>query len=267
MAIDTLAAPLHTKAFIAAALKATGKSFNRVVNTHHHSDHVLGNQFFLPAEIVGHEFCRQAVVDAQFGAIPSFWQKREGWADGTEVFRKTPPVTTFNDKVTYHYGDLRVELLFVGPAHTWGDVLIHVPQHKILFAADTAFYYVAPACQSAHVTKWIEVVDKIAGMDVETIVPGHGPIGGKKELAQTGEYLRRLKREAKKHYDAGMRPGQAAAEINMGELNWFRTEERIVTTVVRLYAEFNGTLTPVTDQEATRKAREEYAAIKKARGQ
>ena len=56
LAIDALGPPVHAKAFIAAAKQATGKPFGRLVNTHHHRDHTNGNCFFLPAEIVGHEF-------------------------------------------------------------------------------------------------------------------------------------------------------------------------------------------------------------------
>ena len=63
MAIDGLGAPLQTKAFIAAAGQATGgKPFRRLINTHHHADHVSGNQYFLPAEILGHPYCRQEVL-------------------------------------------------------------------------------------------------------------------------------------------------------------------------------------------------------------
>ena len=63
LAIDTLGPPVHAKAFRAAAEKATGKRFGRVVNTHHHRDHTNGNCFFPGAEIVAHEYCREAVIE------------------------------------------------------------------------------------------------------------------------------------------------------------------------------------------------------------
>ena len=69
------------------------------------------------------------------------------------------------------------------PAHTWGDIVVYLPQHKILFAGDVAFFYVAPFCQNAHPSRWIEWCQTIERMDVTTIVPGHGPIGGKEQLA------------------------------------------------------------------------------------
>jgi len=164
--------------------------------------------------------------------------------------------------MTFHYGPTVVDLIFMGPAHTYGDIVVHLPQHRILFAGDIAFYYVAPFAQNAHVTKWLSAVDRITAMDVQTIVPGHGPIGGKAELADMAGYFVLLKREARKRYDARMSPGRAAADISMGKYENWIGPERIVMDTVRLYAEFDGTLVPAMDVEGTRKATEEYNALK-----
>ena len=64
MVIDALTAPVLTKAFIAAMKKVNPKPFRHLVNTHHHPDHVRGNCFFLPIEIIGHEKCREALLEA-----------------------------------------------------------------------------------------------------------------------------------------------------------------------------------------------------------
>lgn len=260
MVIDTLTAPIHAANFIAAIRKVTDKPFRHVVNTHHRGDHVNGNQYFMPAEVVAHQYCREEVLKMVPG--PALWPKRDGWAAGTEPRRIVPPVTTFGNKMTHHYGKTVVELIFMGPAHTYGDIVAYLPQHKILLAGDIAFFYVAPFAQNAHVTKWLETIDRIMKMDVETIVPGHGPIGGKNELAEMGEYFVVLKREAKRRFDAGMPAGRAAADIEMGKYDNWIGPERIVMDTVRLYAEFSGTLVPAMDVEGTRKATEEYNAIK-----
>jgi glyoxylase-like metal-dependent hydrolase (beta-lactamase superfamily II) len=194
LAIDAYGAPFHAKAFIAAARQAAGtKPFRRLINTHHHGDHVNGNQFFGTLEIVSHPYCRDEVRKAVATTQP-LWEKRDGWADGTEERRLVVPTTTVDGKIVYHYGDVPVEVQFVGPAHTYGDLMIYLPTYKILFASDVAFYYVAPFAHNAHVGKWLQTVDRILKMDVETIVPGHGPIGGKKELAEMAEYFRTLRR-------------------------------------------------------------------------
>jgi cyclase len=235
------------------------------VNTHHHRDHTNGNCFFLPAEIVSHEFCRQAVIDQGIPDHP--YPDHPQWQAGMNELKLTPPTMTFSDRMTYQYGDLLVEVIFNGPAHTWGDVMVYLPQRKILFAADIAFFYVTPAGQSGHITRWMDAIDKIMAMDVDVIVPGHGPVGTKKELAETRAYLDLLTREIKKRYAAGMRPGQAAADMDLGRFAQWTNPERNVWNTVRLYAEFNGTLTPDMDVAATNHALEDYNAIKAARRQ
>jgi glyoxylase-like metal-dependent hydrolase (beta-lactamase superfamily II) len=260
MVIDALAAPMHTRAFVSAMRKTSDKPFRHLINTHHHSDHVNGNQYIPGAEIVGHPYCRDEVVKMVPG--PAKWPKRDGWSDGTDDRLILPPVTTFDGKMTYYYAKNTVEILPMAPAHTWGDLVVYLPQHKILFAGDVAFFYVAPFCQNAHPSRWIEWCQAVEKMDVDVIVPGHGPIGGKQELAEMRGYLELLKVEARKRYDAKITPGQAAADIRMGKYENWIGPERIIMDTVRFYAEFSGTLTPPVDTEGIRVATEEYNAAK-----
>lgn len=262
MAIDTLGAPLQTKAFMAAAKQASGgKPFGLVVDTHHHTDHVSGNQFIAPPQIMGHPYCRQEVVKMAKNT-PKMWEKRAGWAEGTEPRVVVPPNVTFEDNLVVYEGGTEVHFHFMAPAHTWGDVVAYLPQHKILFAGDLAFFYVAPFAHNGYVTKWLERIDQIMAMDVDTIVPGHGPVGGKKELAETAEYFHLLKTEARKRYDAGMSAGKAAADIRLGKFDNWLGPERIVMNTERLYLEFSGKITPDVDYAGITKATEEYNAIK-----
>ena len=273
MAIDSLSAPLQTKPFIEAANNTTGKPCRRLVNTHHHTDHTNGNQYFLPNEIVAHEFCRDAVIkrgmpkgfpgeDVPTAAPPGFWPKKAGWADGTEPRIVAPPITTFNDRLTYRDGGMIVEWSFNGPAHTWGDIMAYLPQQKILFAGDIFFNYVVPLCMDGYVTKWIEAIDRINKMDVEIVVPGHGPVATKRELGYAQEYLIYLKTESKKRFDAHMTPGQAAADIDMGPFDTWAGPDHIAMNVVRLYAEFDGTIQVDSDGEGNKKALAEYNSLK-----
>jgi cyclase len=232
-----------------------------LINSHHHGDHVAGNQFFLPAQISSHPYCRQEVLKAIPGT-PASWPKAEGLADGTEMRKLVPPTVTFEDNLVYNIGGNTVEYRFVGPAHTWGDLVAYLPQHKILFAADLAFFHLIPYCHNAYISKWMEAIDKVMKMDVDVIVPGHGPVGGKKDLAESADYFRFMKTEVKKRYDGKMSPGAAAADIKMGKYDNWMGPERIVMNTVRLYDEFKGTLTADIDVEGTKQAILEYNSIK-----
>jgi len=140
----------------------------------------------------------------------------------------------------------------------------YLPQHKILFAADLAFFHLTPYCHNAYISKWIESIDKVMKWDVDVIVPGHGPVGGKKDLAESAAYFRFLKTEVKKRYDAKMSPAAAAANIDMGKYNNWMGPERLLMNTVRLYDEFKGTLTSDIDVEGTKAAIVEYNSIKAA---
>ena len=178
MAVDSLQAPIVTKAFIAAAKQAVpGKRFDRLVYSHHHGDHIDGAPYFTPVEIIGTEYCRKTIL--AMVPMPK-WEKHEGWAEGGEDHTRIPPGTVFEKKLTYHYGNIPVELLEVSPAHTFGDLIVYLPEQKVIFAGDVGFTYIAPYAHWAHITKWIEAIDRILAMDVNIIVPGHGPLGGKR---------------------------------------------------------------------------------------
>ncbi len=185
--------------------------------------------------------------------------KRDGWADGTEERRGIlPPTTTIDGKVTYHYGKTVVEVYPMLPAHTYGDIVVHVPQHKVHCSPATSpSSGVAPFCQNAHPSHWIEICKTIERMDVETIVPGHGPLGGKAELAEMRGYLELLKAEAKRRYDAKMSAGAAAADIRMGKYDNWIGPERIVMDTARFYDEFAGTLRPEINIPSIQKATEQ----------
>lgn len=120
-----------------------------------------------------------------------------------------------------------------------------------------------PWGQSAHISKWIEVCEKIDKMDVDFIVPGHGPVGNKKELAAMADYYRYLKPEVMKRYKAGMSPGRAAADIKMDRWQNWIVPEQLVRNVVRLHAEFNSTLVPDVIDDANNAAIREYNTIKR----
>lgn len=240
IAIDALFVPSMTRRYLRAIRWATKKPVSHLINTHHHIDHIGGNQFFGRSRIIAHARAREEMV--RFGLpverlkafIPAF-------ADEYDDLRLVLPEAVYDGKMVLHQGERVIELLHYGPAHTPGDTLVYLRNEKVLFAGDVAFHYVVPGPYDCHVSGWVRVCDRIAGLDVETIVPGHGPIGGKAELKEMRDYLALVRREARKSFKAGESPVEAAQQLDVGDYyaGWAEGE-RLALLFQRLYMEFQG---------------------------
>jgi cyclase len=218
LAIDAGGGPQHARNFIAAA-KPLGKPFDRIVITHEHPDHIVGLTQFPPdIEIVAQEETRAQMVKMGTPGTPAYWATNPAWAKPGDLNKVILPTATFSERMTVYYGDTRVEFYWPGRAHTSGDALVLLPKEKILFMGDIAFFGVTPLNGSGFVDAWIKVCDQIiADERVATIVPGHGPVGGKSELKEMRDYLALLLREGRRKFAAGVSPGRAAAELDLGK--------------------------------------------------
>ncbi len=134
--------------------------------------------------------------------------------------------------------------MHVGPAHTPGDALVHVPADKVVFTGDILFIEGHPIMWEGPVGNWIEACERIIAMDVETVVPGHGPITDKKGVTAVRDYLAYTRDEARKRFDAGLGAFDAARDIDMSDYDSWGDGERIVVNVATLYKEFSGETTP-----------------------
>lgn len=261
LVIDTTGGPLHARKFL-AAIKTLGKPTDRVVITHEHPDHIVGlPQFPAHIDIIAQENTRAQLLKPTAAPQPVYWNS--AWAEPGERLQIVLPTVTFRDRMTLYYGDLQVDLVFPGRAHSEGDAMVVIPRHKIIFLGDIAFFGVTPLNGSGYVADWIKVCDRLlADPDVVTIVPGHGPVGGKAELADMKGYLELMWTEGRKRYDAGMSPGRAAADIKLGRYATWTDVDRIANNMARLYSEFKGNIGPDTDRAAIAQSLVDYNAAK-----
>jgi glyoxylase-like metal-dependent hydrolase (beta-lactamase superfamily II) len=137
-------------------------------------------------------------------------------------------------------GGKTAKLIQVGPAHTRGDVLVHVPEDRSVFTGDILFIDGTPIMWAGPVQSWIDACRLIEEMNVETVVPGHGPITDKRGAAAVKDYLEYVRDEARKRYDAGMDAFEAARDIALGDYASWGDAERIVVNVDRLFRDFAG---------------------------
>lgn len=190
------------KALHAAIQKTTKQPIRWVVNVNSQNHYWLGNDYFksLGADLIaskeGERVMREMGAQ-QLGANQTLLKEK---AAGTKLAYPTDLVA---DKRELKLGKTLVQLLHFGAAHTPGDLVVWLPQPKILFAGDIIYterlLAVIPIGNSAN---WIEVFDKLAALNPKTIVPGHGrPTTIEHARRDTRDYLSFLRAEAKRVFD------------------------------------------------------------------
>ena len=242
LVIDAMMVASQVRLYMEEIRKVTDKPIRYVVNTHHHVDHSFGNQFYLPAEIVSHRGCREALITrgADVGMLSERYPHyRDDWAEA----RLTPASITYEDKMIVHLGGKVIELLHPGPAHTYGDTLVYLPEDKVLFTGDVAFHYLTPLARDGHISNWIKVANGILNhLDATTLIPGHGPVSGKEVVSATLKYLRLVKRTSRSHFQWGASVEDTSRAVLLGEYADWVEPERVMVNVQRLYQEFRGEL-------------------------
>ena len=227
-----------------------------LVNTHANGDHCFGNQLVADAEIIASARTAEEMVTGvspaqmaalvknadQLGQIGEFARYAFGSFD-FENITVTPPDETFEGELTLKVGDKMVHLIEVGPAHTQGDTLVHIPADRIVFTGDILFIGGHPIIWAGPTSNWLRACDRILAMDVETIVPGHGPITDKKGVAEIKGYFEYIFDEARKRYEAGMPAFEAATDIPLDRYASWSDGERIVVNVASIYRELSGDTT------------------------
>ncbi len=217
-----------------------------LVNTHANGDHCWGNELVTGAEIVASRACAEELGQLQPEALAALVESDELGEAGA-FFRKifgafdfrgitlTPPTRTFEGELTVQVGDREVRLIEVGPAHTRGDVLVHVPADRTVFTGDILFIGGTPIVWEGPISNWVAACDRILAMDVETIVPGHGPVTDKKGVEGVKRYLEFVSEQAQLRYEAGLSVAEAAADIALGEFASWTDRERIAVNVQTAY--------------------------------
>jgi len=256
--VDTLFDLPLTREMLAAmrAAEPAASHIGTVVNTHSNGDHCNGNELVADAEIIASKAAAEEMAEETPESMAQYKKAAANLGELGEFFlrcfepfefegiTKTPPTTTFEDELTRQVGDKRVELIGVGPAHTRGDVLVYVPGDRTVFTGDILFIDGHPILWAGPVQNWIDACARIEAMDVETVVPGHGPVTDKRGAAAVREYLEYVAAEARARYDAGMDAVEAARDIALSDYDSWIDAERIVVNVTTLYREFSGDTTP-----------------------
>lgn len=129
---------------------------------------------------------------------------------GTEI---AYPVMTYQEKMTIDLGGQLLELTHAPHAHTGGDTLVYLPKQKVLFSGDVLFTQYHPFLGEGDIAEWSARLEAIKAMDVEKIIPGHGPVSDKGDLDDMEAYLQLFDTKAKELAATSDDPQEIAQEI------------------------------------------------------
>ncbi|OFW67490.1 MAG: MBL fold metallo-hydrolase [Actinobacteria bacterium RBG_16_68_21] len=180
----------------AVEMRAAGEKLGPIrylINTEHHVDHIFGNYYFKGAgPVIAHRGVDEnfMVVGPDLDpfayaaeAIPTDDPEGAAIFPDKDVYFQDPnrPKIVFTGDVTLRVGDHVFELIHT-PGHTPGQVAVYVPRERVVFTGDTIFSECQTWLHTSNVDQWLVALERIRRLDVDHIVPGHGPVTTKAYL-------------------------------------------------------------------------------------
>lgn len=234
--VDTAATEPRAQRLRKAALDLAPAAPRAVVNTHFHGDHTFGNFVFPEALVIGHERTRTEMIQAGLH-LTGLWPDVQ-WGE----IELAPPTLTYSERMSIHVGDLRADLVHVGPAHTSNDTVVWLPDRDVLFTGDLVMAGVTPFCPMGSVSGSLAAIDRLRDFGARTVVPGHGPVSGPEAFDVVEAYLRWVQELAKDGIAGGLSPLEVARETGPSPYGHLLDAERLVPNLHRAFAEERGTL-------------------------
>lgn len=199
-----------------------------VINTEHHVDHIFGNYYFKGAGPVVHH---QGVYDNFMVPGPDL----DPFDYAAEAIPTDDPegASLFPDRDEYYADPNKGELVFSGdldlrvgqhafhlihtPGHTPGQIAVYVPQERVVFTGDTVFSECQTWLMTSDVNQWIASLEVVGGLDVDHVVPGHGPVTTRKYLATQRSVLLEWLNAVASAVARGWSREETVARVNFAE--------------------------------------------------
>ena len=178
LAIEARATPVMAQRWIDVLRTRTDLPFGDLVLTHYHAVRTLGASAFGATRIIATTATAALIEErgqqdwaSEQGRMPRLFLGAES------IPGLTRPTTTFDDALTLDLGNRIVELRHIGRGHTTGDLVVWLPEERILFAGDLVEAQAAPYMGDAHVAEWSSTtLDNVAALGAQQLVGGRGPV-------------------------------------------------------------------------------------------
>jgi cyclase len=261
--VDTLFDLRLTRDMLDAMQAITDRNpIEQAFNTHGNGDHWFGNSLLpdgipivasagafedmkaAPASAVNILF-NELDLGPEFTAFAERTMRKFDFASVVERL----PTKSFEGRHELAVGEREVRLIELGPAHTQGDSIAHVPDANVVFTGDLLFIEGTPMMWAGPVSNWLNACEEIIKLGARTIVPGHGPVTDESGVRDVQRYLTYIRDEATKRFEAGMDETAAADDIDIGDYRDWGDRERIAANVATIYRELDPSLPAVTPPE------------------
>ncbi len=204
--VDSLSTPELAREFIKLLKKEKPLPIKYLIITHYHLDHWYGASEFKKegADIIAHKNLKEFYDSGMADEVLKSIQKTFG--DIFKNVKLTPPDFTVRDEITLSSGGKTLKIISMTPAHTNTDIVVYIPEHKLLFAGDLVFYKRIPFVgdRNASSKGWLEVLNRLKNMEITLIFAGHNYPLKKEAIDFTYEYISFLRREISKMKDEGL---------------------------------------------------------------
>ncbi len=261
--VDTLFDLNLTRDMLDAMQPVTDRNpIAQAFNTHGNGDHWFGNALLpdgipivatagaiedmraAPAALVNVLF-NELDLGPEFDAFAARAMRKFDFASVTERL----PTESFEGRHELRVGDRDIHLIQLGPAHTRGDAIAHVPDASVVFTGDILFIEGTPIMWAGPVANWLAACDRIIELGARVIIPGHGPVTDESGVRDVQRYLTYVRDEATARFEAGMDETAAADDIDISDFRDWGDPERIATNVATIYRELDPSLPPLTPPE------------------
>src|SRR5262245_19454945 len=246
--VDDHVSPAAAWVLLEEIKEFTNKPVRTVINTHFHFDHAHGNQIFDPTvQIIGHEFTRRMLLSNSIG-MPLYQNYLNGMPMQIEDLKKriaaesnaaakaklqtqlqvtennfasqkelkpTPPNVTLTTQMSLFRGKREIQIRFLGRGHTAGDVVIYLPNEKVVMTGDFLTAGLSNMSDSFP-NEWADSLEALKKIDFDTVLPGHGEaFTDKAKIDYFQAYLRDVWNEVSRLKKQGVSAEEASKRADL----------------------------------------------------